>query len=229
MFPLKDTTVSYTTPYVTYMLIAANIAVFLYQLSLGVSDEGVYFQLRYGLIPKRVFSEFGAFGALDRILPYFTHMFMHGGWFHIISNMYFLYIFGDNVEDKLGHFRFFIMYIIFGLFAGVSQSVIFADSTIPMVGASGALAGVMGAYLVFYPHAKIKTLFIFVIIIFIRDIPAVVFLVIWFFIQVMNGSGSIGAQGGGVAWWAHIGGFVIGLVYAVYFMQTRQRDSRRFN
>jgi membrane associated rhomboid family serine protease len=135
---------------------------------------------------------------------------------HIIGNMYFLFIFGDNVEDKLGHLRYLSMYLLFGVAAAACQVIMFPGSVLPMVGASGAIAGVMGAYLVFYPRAKVKTLLIIIIFITIVDIPAFVFLLLWFFFQFLSGTG--GGMGH-VAWWAHIGGFIAGLGYAMYFLR----------
>ncbi len=185
------------------------------------TENNLIFQL--GLIPKRVFVESGLLTFSDRVVPFFTSMFMHGGFMHIIGNMYFLYIFGDNVEDRLGHGKYFIMYILFGLAAAFSQVLLFPDSIVPMIGASGAVAGVMGAYMVFYPKARVKTLVIIIIFITIIDIPAVFFLLLWFFMQFLNGAG---AGHGGVAWWAHIGGFIAGLLYAV--TQVRNRDTEDY-
>jgi len=176
------------------------------------------FIFEYGLIPKRLFVENTMLTTADRYLPILSSMFMHGGFMHIIGNMYFLFIFGDNVEDKLGHVRYLFIYIMFGLAAAASQIIMFPDSVIPMVGASGAVAGVMGAYLVFYPHAKVKTLIIIIIFITVVNIPAFIFLLLWFLFQFLNGTG---AGGGNVAWWAHIGGFVAGLIYAIYFLRKR--------
>ncbi len=217
-FPIKDNVPSRTFPFVNWLIILANIAVFVYQLGLGY--ELNWFVYEYGLVPKRVTHYESILG--DSVIPFFTHMFMHGGFFHIFSNMYILFIFGDNVEDRLGHARYLFMYILFGLFAGFSQFLLSYESLIPMVGASGAVAGVMGAYMVFYPKAKVKSLLIIIIFITFVDIPAVFYLLFWFFIQFMNGAVSVGYDGGGVAWWAHVGGFIIGLLYAVRFKSREQ-------
>jgi membrane associated rhomboid family serine protease len=174
------------------------------------------FIYQYGLIPKRLFVESSMLTLADRYFPFVSSMFMHGGFMHILSNMYFLFIFGDNIEDKLGHVRYLMVYIMFGLAAALSQVIMFPDSVVPMVGASGAVAGVMGAYLVFFPKAKVKTLIIIIIFITIAEIPAFIFLLLWFFFQFMNGTGGVD---GGVAWWAHIGGFIAGLGYAVYYLK----------
>ncbi|MGE4318766.1 MAG: rhomboid family intramembrane serine protease [Deferribacterales bacterium] len=218
MFPLKDSIPSSRFPYVNWAIILLNIFIFARMLNMPEQAENnMIFQL--GLIPKRVFVESGLLTFSDRVIPFFTSMFMHGGFMHIIGNMYFLYIFGDNVEDRLGHGKYLIMYILFGLAAACSQVVLFPDSIVPMIGASGAVAGVMGAYMVFYPKARVKTLVIIIIFITIVDIPAVFFLLLWFFMQFINGAG---AGHGGVAWWAHIGGFIAGLLYAV--TQVRNRN-----
>lgn len=217
MFPLKDSIPSSRFPYVNWLIIISNIAVFIMMLRLPEQAENnLIFEL--GLIPKRIFVENGLLTLSDRYMPFFTSMFMHGGFLHIIGNMYFLYIFGDNVEDRLGHMRYFMVYVTFGLFAAVTQVFMFPDSNMPMIGASGAVAGVMGAYLVMYPKAKVKTLLIFIIFVTIVDIPAAFFLLLWFAMQFLNG---FGFQQEGVAWWAHIGGFAAGLVYAVMFVKNK--------
>jgi len=222
LFPLKDSIPSSRFPYVNWAIILLNIFIFARMLYMPEQTENnLIFQL--GLIPKRVFVESGLLTFSDRVVPFFTSMFMHGGFMHIIGNMYFLYIFGDNVEDRLGHGKYFIMYILFGLAAAFSQVLLFPDSIVPMIGASGAVAGVMGAYMVFYPKARVKTLVIIIIFITIIDIPAVFFLLLWFFMQFLNGAG---AGHGGVAWWAHIGGFIAGLLYAV--TQVRNRDTEDY-
>jgi len=181
---------------------------------LPVDEHAFIFQ--YGLVPKKLFVENAMLTMSDRYLPILTSMFMHGGFMHIIGNMYFLFIFGDNVEDKLGHIRYLLIYLMFGVAAAASQIIMFPDSVIPMVGASGAVAGVMGAYLVFYPQAKVKTLIIIVIFITVINIPAFIFLLLWFLLQFLNGTSG---GSGGVAWWAHIGGFIAGLMYAIYFLR----------
>lgn len=183
----------------------------------GMEERQLIFE--YGLVPKRLFVENSMFGFFsDRYLPFLSSMFMHGGFMHIISNMYFLFIFGDNVEDRLGHVRYLIMYTMFGVAAAASQVIMFPDSVVPMIGASGAVAGVMGAYLVFYPHAKVKTLVIIIVFITVVNIPAFAFLLLWFFLQFIYGTS--GGGGGNVAWWAHIGGgFIAGLIYAIYFLR----------
>jgi hypothetical protein len=210
LFPLSDSIKALRKPYINTFIIIFNIIVFFYQLSLG--SDMRFFIFEYGLIPLKVFTPLDIVPLSEKIYPFFTSMFLHGGWFHLISNMYFLFIFGDNVEDDLGHIRYFFMYILFGLAAAATQVIMFADSGIPTIGASGAVAGVMGYYFIRYPHATVKTLVIFIFFVTIIEIPAIIFLGLWFFIQFLNGStqAAFGAIGG-VAWWAHIGGFVAGL------------------
>ena len=229
MFPLKDSVPSSKFPFVNWAIIIINIVVFAKMLQMTRIEENAFI-FHYGLIPKKLFVENAMLTLSDRYLPIFSSMFMHGGFMHIIGNMYFLYIFGDNVEDKLGHMKYLFIYVMFGVAAALTQVIMFPDSVIPMVGASGAVAGVMGAYLVFYPKATVKTLVIIIIFITIAEIPAFVFLLLWFGFQFLNGTGGVG---GNVAWWAHIGGFVAGLVYAVYFLRKQRAsavsDPYRFN
>jgi len=217
LFPIKDSIPSNSFPFVNWAIIFLNIFVFVKMLQM-TGNQSNLFMFEYGLIPKRLFVESASLTLTDRYLPIFTSMFMHGGFMHIIGNMYFLFIFGDNIEDRLGHVRYFFIYIMFGLAAAFSQVIMFPESVVPMVGASGAVAGVMGAYLVFYPRAKVKTLIIIIIFITIAEIPAFIFLLLWFGFQFLNGTGG---GHGNVAWWAHIGGFIAGLGYAVYFLRKR--------
>lgn len=222
MFPLKDSVPSSRVPYITWAIIAVNIIIFIKMAAMPDQLEtNLVFEL--GLVPKRVFVHNDLYTLYDRIIPFFTSMFMHGGFMHILGNMYFLFIFGDNVEDRLGHFKYLVMYIVFGLCAAASEVFFFHQSVVPMIGASGAVAGIMGAYLVFYPRAKVKTLVIIIFFITIVDIPAVVFLVFWFLLQFLNGT--VASQQG-VAWWAHIGGFIAGAAYAMYYVRNRRNRSR---
>ncbi|MEC9491887.1 MAG: rhomboid family intramembrane serine protease [Flexistipes sp.] len=214
MFPISDSIKALRKPYINTFLIIFNIAIFFYQLSLG--SEMRYFIFEYGLIPLKVFAPFEIVPAIEKIYPFFTSMFLHGGWFHLISNMYFLFIFGDNVEDDLGHVKYLFVYIMFGLAAAITQVIMFSNSGIPTIGASGAVAGVMGYYFIRYPHATVKTLVIFIFFITIVDIPAIIFLGVWFFIQFISGSTQAAvASGGGIAWWAHIGGFFSGILICI--------------
>jgi len=216
MIPLRDVIPSRTTPYVTIALVVVNVLVFLYQFSLG--PLGNRFVLAFGLIP----ADFSWINVL-------TSMFLHGGILHVGGNMLYLWIFGDNVEDRMGHGRFLAFYLLCGTAAALGQTFTTPDSVVPMVGASGAVAGVMGAYFVLYPHSRIVTLLPLFIFIQIIEVPAIFFLGIWFLMQLLSGVGSIadatqGRMAGGVAFWAHVAGFAAGLVGVFLFRRPeRQR------
>jgi membrane associated rhomboid family serine protease len=207
VIPLRDTIVSSTVPVVTYAIIAANVAAYLYQESLGAAVES--FVEIHGLVPRRFLTTWWS-----DVTPLFTSMFLHGGWLHLIGNLLYLHIFGDNVEDRLGHVRYLLLYVLAGVAAGLSQVLINPGADVPMVGASGAIAGVTGAYFLFYPRARVVTLVPIFLFIQVVEIPAFFFLLFWFAFQLVLGVGSIGATtgGGGVAFWAHVGGFVAGMV-----------------
>jgi membrane associated rhomboid family serine protease len=219
MFPLRDTQPSYSRPLITVLIIVINAVVFLHEISLDDYSRN-YFIAHYGLIPVR---------AHLHPLTYLTSMFLHGGWMHIIGNMWFLWIFGDNVEDVMGHFKYLAFYILCGLAAAIAQSFMNADSRLPMVGASGAIAGVMGAYLVKFPRSRIVTL-VFIFIFFTTiEVPATLMLLYWFFIQVFSGVGTIGysrLSQGGTAWFAHVGGFISGIIL-INLMGTRPKYMQR--
>lgn len=220
MIPLRDDNPRRTAPIVTIVLILANVAAFLYQVSLGQrAGQQLVFQL--GVIPARVpalFSgqiPFTLAGIQGVFSPLFTSMFLHGGWMHLIGNMWFLWIFGDNVEDEFGHFGYLLFYLFCGVGAGLVHTVANLHSTIPSIGASGAISGVMGAYIVLYPRTRVLTLVPLVFFFFTLRLPAIVILGLWFLLQFLNGLGSVGAPAtGGVAFWAHIGGFVLGALVA---------------
>ena len=220
MIPIKVTQPSHSRPAVTVLLIATNILVFLYQQWLAL--DGGYalnrFMAEYSLRP--------AYFHLENLI---THMFLHAGWIHVLGNMLFLWVFGDNVEDILGHGKFLLFYLLCGVTAGLAQVMIDPSSRIPMVGASGAIAGVMGAYLVKFPRSEVKMLFWFLII-FTFDVPAWVMLIYWFGLQLLGGFGSVtdtqSASSGGTAFFAHIGGFIMGIIL-IKVMATRERYWRR--
>jgi membrane associated rhomboid family serine protease len=217
MFPLRDTQPSSSKPVVTTLLIAINVVIFLHQMSLDPYSRNEFISV-YGLTP----AHFHVTGLL-------TSMFLHGGWIHLIGNMWFLWIFGDNVEDILGHGKYLLFYLLCGLGAAVAHLFFNFFSPLPTVGASGAIAGVMGAYMVKFPRARILTL-IFIFVFFTTvEVPAVVMLAYWFLIQLFSGVETIGyshLSQGGVAWFAHVGGFVAGIVL-VYGMRPRQPHGRR--
>jgi membrane associated rhomboid family serine protease len=204
---------------VTYALIAANVAVYLHQESLGSGFER--FIETYGLVPRRF-----VIGWWSDSTPIFTSMFLHGGWLHLLGNMLYLHIFGDNVEDRLGHARFLLLYVLAGVTAGLAQVSIHPESALPIVGASGAIAGVTGAYFLFYPRARVVTLVPIFLFIQVVEIPAFFFLLFWFAFQLLAGVGNVQrATGGGIAFWAHIGGFVAGMVLGP---MLARRDSRPY-
>lgn len=215
MIPLKDKNPSPVFPYVNLSIILVNVLVFFYELSLGYSLQD--FIYHYGIVPARYFdlqiSHY--FSLVDQIRPLFASMFLHGGWLHLIGNMWTLYIFGDNVEGHLGHFRYLMFYLLCGLMAALIHLLTNLHSQMPTIGASGAIAGIMGAYFLLYPNARIVTLVFIFFFITMIEIPAYVFLGFWFFIQFFNGAFSVlsGANRfGGIAWWAHIGGFGGGIL-----------------
>lgn len=227
MFPLRDNIPSRTFPFVNYALMAANAAAFVYELSLGRQLEK--FLLWYGLVPLK-YSAPGMLaqsGLENHLLPFLTAMFLHGGWMHILSNMWVLYIFGDNVEDRLGHFRYLLFYLLCGLAASLTQLWAAWGSPVPTIGASGAIAGVMGAYFILYPYARVVCLVPIFIFLQTLELPASIFLGLWLWSQFYSGSLSLAGAGrvGGVAWWAHIGGFIGGIILLGLFL--RKGKSRR--
>jgi membrane associated rhomboid family serine protease len=213
MIPLRDTNPSRTVPYVTYSFIAINVVVFLIEILHG---QGMgEFIAAYGLVPYSMTNDFNVMGIrAATFFPLLTSMFLHGGWMHLIGNMLFLYIFGDNVEDRFGHLRYFFFYIIAGVAAALTQVFMSPQSEVPMVGASGAIAGVLGSYVFMFPKARILTLIPIIFYFQVVELPAFLFLGIWFLMQIFSGVFSLGIGGdaGGVAWWAHIGGFVAGVI-----------------
>ncbi|HEX9974774.1 MAG TPA: rhomboid family intramembrane serine protease [bacterium] len=224
MIPLRDANPSRTTPLVTYVLILINALVFFYQLSLG-KNVAVFFDF-YGIIPAKYFylgAEEGV-NFFGRFFPFFTSQFLHGGFLHVIGNMWFLWVFGDNIEDHLGRFKFILFYLLCGVAAGLTHVYTNPSSQIPTVGASGAIAGVMGAYTLLFPRARVKTLIPIFYFIQIVDLPAFLFLGIWFVLQFFSGAISLAAGGatGGVAWWAHIGGFVVGIVLILILPKRKE-------
>jgi membrane associated rhomboid family serine protease len=211
MIPIRDIIPARTFPVVTVAVLAANAVVFLFQMSLSEPEE-IRFVFDYGLIPAN-------FAVLNVV----TSMFVHGGALHLAGNMLYLWIFGDNVEDRMGHGRFLLFYVICGACAAVAQTLANPASTVPMVGASGAVAGVMGAYLVLYPHSRVLTLLPFPLMLF--EVPAVFLLGLWFVGQFLSGLAASGdPAAGGIAFWAHVAGFVAGAILVTAFRRPeRQR------
>ena len=240
MFPLSDPDlIRRSKPVITYGLIIINAVVFLYELTLGSLENTVFFY-RWGLIPAELAQglDFTAlrlgssetvdiqttlFGmAVPAWGTVFSSMFIHGGFMHFIGNMVFLWVFGDDIEDKLGHVKYLLFYLVCGLAAAWAHVALDMDSQVPTVGASGAIAGILGAYLLLYPFSRIRTLVVFFFITVIR-LPAVVILGFWFVMQLFSGLGSLvpGMQSGGVAYWAHVGGFVAGVLLIALYLKLR--------
>lgn len=228
MIPIKDDNPTYTFPFVTIFLILINVAVYVYQWTLG--PEAQAFVYRLGTIPWEIthFQEFPRLpwnfrSGIPNVLTLFTSMFVHGGLFHLLGNMLYLWIFGDNVEALVGHGRFFFFYICCGMVATLSHVTIAPNSVVPMMGASGAISGVLGAYFLRFPRARVHVLIFFFFFIRVIRVSALFVLGFWFVMQVFSGFGSLSVRGGGgVAWFAHIGGFVAGMVL-IFFFEKRER------
>jgi membrane associated rhomboid family serine protease len=218
LIPLRDHNPSGSFPYVTISLIVANSLIFLYEISLGPHLER--FLMNYGMVPFLVthVNAIPTLGFTDVARTFFTSMFLHGGWLHVIGNMWYLWIFGDNVEDRMGHGRFLAFYLVCGLIAGLVHYGLNLHSKMPTIGASGAIAGVLGAYLLCFPRARVDLLIFLFFFIDVVSVPAAFVLLFWFVMQFFSGVFSLGAStaqtAGGVAWWAHIGGFVSGFLLA---------------
>ena len=226
MIPLKDENPAQTIPVVNILLIFANMAIFLFQHFLASSDVQTLF-LRLGFIPYELtrFVDQAPPALVPLPLTIFTAMFMHGGLVHLLSNMLFLWIFGDNVEDKLGHIKYFCFYVLCGVAGAIGHILTNPHSQVPSIGASGAIAGVMGAYMWLFPRARIVTLLILLIYVQVIKVPAIVMIGYWIFIQVLSGFGAWGSRaGGGVAWFAHVGGFVAGLFIVIIMKKGRRRS-----
>lgn len=224
MIPLKDMTPRRSLPIITILLIAANIAVFVYQVSLPPKALEVFVNT-YALVPWKMHLalEGHRYTLSQAFLPLVTCMFLHAGILHILGNMLFLWIFGGNVEDRLGSFTYLIFYFVCGIGSGLSQAIFSWSSHIPSLGASGAISGVLGAYLVFFPTSRILTLVPLLIIFFLARIPAFVFIGLWFIVQFLSGVNSLAStKSGGVAWWAHVGGFLLGVIFALLLKPSRR-------
>ncbi len=215
--PTRDSTLRLTAPFVTVTLIGINVLVFMYQIGLPLAAQRNWF-FAYGVVPARIFS-----GEIFPWWTFITALFVHGGLAHLLGNLLYLWIFGDNIEATLGHFKFLVFYLLCGIVASLTQIVIDHTSSAPIVGASGAISGVLGAYLIRYPHAKVKVFFWFILIVRQFWVPAGYLLGFWFLIQLSNGLGALSfKQEGGVAWFAHIGGFLAGIVL-LFIMESYER------
>jgi membrane associated rhomboid family serine protease len=219
MIPLRDSAPVRSWPVVTYALIAVNLWAFFYELAMGSALRG--FIETWGFIPARYFllAELDPDNWVARWLPVFTSMFLHGGWTHLIGNMVYLWIFGDNVEDRLGHLRYLVFYLATGASASLAHAFLHPASAIPTVGASGAISGVLGAFVILFPRARVLTLIPLVFLFFyVVELPAALYLGLWFLMQLVSGTLALALAGdagaGGVAWWAHVGGFAVGAALA---------------
>jgi len=227
MFPIQDSVPSRSVPVVTRALILINVVVFFFELSLSRESIIQLFYL-FGVVPARFTDPEWAASIGFPIGSYWsllTHQFLHGGWLHIVANMWTLWIFGDNVEDRIGPLRFIIFYLVCGVLAALTQVLVTPNATIPSVGASGAIAGVLGAYLLFFPTARLIVLIPILFFPFFFELPAVIFLVLWFFIQLFSGTAMLASpqQVGGIAFWAHIGGFIAGMLLCRFFVRRPVR------
>jgi hypothetical protein len=231
MIPIRDRNPSGTFPYVTIGIIIINVLIFLYELSLG-SGLGEFI-MKFGVVPLKVsyYSQASDLTFINTFFPFISSMFLHGGFIHLIGNMWFLWIFGDNIEDKLGHFKFIAFYFLCGIIASSVHVFFNSQSNVPCVGASGAIAGVLGAYMITFPRARVVTIVPLFVFIQVIELPAVVVLGFWFVIQFFNGAISITAStsGAGVAWWAHIGGFAAGIIilYMIRIFFVRKPGRQR--
>ena len=226
MLPLSDHNPSRTVPVVNYLLIAANVLMFFWELSLGPNIERDLFIVSF--VPARFWAAPLYPPNLIRIL---ISMFLHGGWLHLGGNMLYLWIFGDNIEDRLGHLKYVIFYLLCGLIATLSHALMLPDSRLPSIGASGAIAGVLGAYIVLFPRARVTTLIPIFVFITIRELPAILVLGLWFVLQFFVGVTSIGAAPeatGGVAVFAHIGGFIAGMILVLLMGGGRRQTYQEY-
>jgi membrane associated rhomboid family serine protease len=227
MIPLRDTIPSKTVPIVNYGIIGLNILIYIVQYF--IVNDPLQFDLYYGLVPARfsnpTMAAYFSFG--HQVFSFVSYMFLHGGFLHLIGNLWFLYIFGDNVEDNLGPVKYLFFYLLCGITAGFFHMIFNFSSPLPVIGASGAIAGVMGAYFILYPSARILTLFPIFIIPFFFEIPAFVFLGLWFMLQFFNAA-LTPSYVSGVAWWAHVGGFVVGIFLLKIFGKMPEMGISRF-
>ena len=228
MIPLRDNIPSRRAPVATCALIAINVVVYFFLEPSPGTPAGTRFAFAWGLVPADLL---GGVPRVGHPVPVswtvITSMFLHGGILHILGNMWFLWLFGDNVEDALGRARFLVFYLLSGVAAALAQVLMGPGSRIPMVGASGAISGVLGGYILLYPHARVLTLIPIFFFAQIAEIPAFIMLGLWFLIQLVSGLGSLGFEAGGVAWFAHVGGFLAGMVLVRMFQRQSRRPVRR--
>jgi len=228
LLPLRDDNPTQIWPVMTVSLITINVLVFLYQLTLG-PQEGQLFIYQFGAIPAAVLGNDSLPSdmiAIPATMSVLTSMFLHGGFMHLIGNMLYLWIFGNNVEDAMGHIRFLLFYLLTGVAASMTHFMMDVDSTIPTIGASGAISGILGAYILLYPRAQVYVLVFIIIFVRMMYVPAGMVLGFYFVLQIFQGVSTLGQEGGGVAWFAHIGGFIAGLILVGVF---KKRNFHFFN
>ncbi len=225
MLPLRDDQPRYSTPWVNYFLIGLNLVIFLFEATLDRRSLNMLIG-QFGVVPSHLMAFLSGSSRYPLpavVLPFFTSLFLHGSWMHVIGNMWFLFIFGDNVEDYLGHFKYIVFYLLTGVLAMSTQVAVDLHSTVPAVGASGAIAGILGAYFVLYPKARVLTWFF----VFVLWVPAWIILGYWFVLNFLNGTATIltvqGNNMGGIAFWAHVGGFVSGALLIKVSGERRMR------
>ena len=232
MIPIRDTIPSRSAPVVTWALIAVNTIVFLFEIQFAPGQLEQFFYL-FGMVPARYSHPEWARAIgfpVDDYWPFLSSMFLHAGWLHLISNMWTLWLFGKAVEDRMGRMRFLLFYLLTGVTAGLTHWFTNVDSTMPAVGASGAIAGVLGAYFILYPHARIIVMFPVIFLPFFFELPALIYIGFWFLGQVFSGTLSVLGPDdvGGVAWWAHVGGFLAGVVLYRLFLLPPGRAPRKY-
>ncbi len=230
MIPIRDKNPSGTFPYVTIGIIITNIFIFFYELSLG-SDLATFVH-QYGVVPAKTIHYFQTHESIpiNIFFPFLSSTFLHAGFIHLIGNMWFLWIFGDNIEDRLGHIKYLCFYILCGAIASSVHVFFNSQSQLPCIGASGAIAAVLGAYMITFPRARVTTIVPIFFFIQIIELPAVIVLGFWILIQFISGTVSSSASGGGVAWWAHVGGFVSGIILftTIRILFARKSVRRRY-
>jgi len=220
MIPLRDTVKSRTFPFINMTIIILNVLVFFGESNLTEMGLTEFFY-HFGIIPSWFLQTVEAGYFVQAVIPLVTSIFLHGGWLHIISNMLFLWVFGDNIEDRMGHFKYLLFYLTVGVIGNIAQIMANPQSTIPIIGASGAVAGILGAYYISFPRAKILALIPIVFFFTLMEVRASFFIIFWFVLQVFNGVFSLTTVGNSVAWWAHIGGFLGGFILIRFFQRQR--------
>lgn len=228
MIPLRDTIPSRSYPIVNVLLIVVNVCIFLYEVMILNTEQAEQMIYQFGLVPDQIrLSNVTSIYVLrtDVVRPFFTNMFLHGGWMHLISNMWILFIFGDNVEDRMGKVRYFLFYLTCGLVASLTHFILYRNSPIPAIGASGAISGVMAAYMIMFPRSTIVSIVPIIIIPLLLPVPALVYIGLWFLGQLLSGTTSLmlSDHATGIAFWAHIGGFLGGVLLYKYFDSKKGR------